>query len=129
MEFSSDCFRGVADDDCPGANVQTAESGENFGRLTLRDNFGERHVVGGTRGHFGELVSEGGEERREVQSGEDEKRIQLNDSLTLDNHNCSVYNAHDHFKLHCQMIMMKANIISSHCDHSGNNDKIITLSD
>ena len=111
IDLSSDCFRGVADDDCPGSNVQTAESGENFGRL--RDNFGERHVVvGGTRGHFGELMSEGGgvKERRIVQSGEEERRIQPNDSLTLDNQNCSVDTANDHIKLHNMIKMSNQNM-------------------
>ena len=69
MSLSSDCFRGVADGECPGVNVQSDEAGNNFGR---RANFG------GTGGHFGGMV-EGGEEEKTMKH-----------SLTLDNQNCSV---------------------------------------
>ena len=80
VQLSSDCFRGVADGECPGLNVQPAEVGNNFGRGGLRSNFG------GTGGHFGGVV-EGGE-RRVGERGEEEKTTK--DSLTLDNQNCSV---------------------------------------
>ena len=88
ISFSSDCFRGVADEEC-GVNVDQPDhrAGENF---LLRENFASTRA-----GHFGGLVEEHGE--RIVQNlggggggGEEETKIQPVASLTLDNHNCSV---------------------------------------